>query len=109
MNKLEIQITQDFICPWCWIGEQKLKDALAAEDATSKVRLVFAPYELNPLYQNGPLSSLRGVRLLFSEVNRQALVLSYIDVFWLLAAVAVSALVLVPFQRPSPVVANAGS
>jgi predicted DsbA family dithiol-disulfide isomerase len=48
MDKLEIQITQDFICPWCWIGEQKLKDALVAEDAASKVRLVFMPYELNP-------------------------------------------------------------
>jgi predicted DsbA family dithiol-disulfide isomerase len=47
MDKLEIQITQDFICPWCWIGEQKLKDALVAEDAVSKVRLVFMPYELN--------------------------------------------------------------
>jgi predicted DsbA family dithiol-disulfide isomerase len=48
MDKLEIQITQDFICPWCWIGEQKLKDALVAKDATSKVRLIFMPYELNP-------------------------------------------------------------
>jgi predicted DsbA family dithiol-disulfide isomerase len=48
MDKLEIQITQDFICPWCWIGEQKLKDALVAENAASKVRLVFMPYELNP-------------------------------------------------------------
>jgi predicted DsbA family dithiol-disulfide isomerase len=48
MDKLEIQITQDFICPWCWIGEQKLKNALVAEDAASKVRLIFMPYELNP-------------------------------------------------------------
>jgi predicted DsbA family dithiol-disulfide isomerase len=48
MDKLEIQITQDFICPWCWIGEQRLKDALVAADATSKVRRVFMPYELNP-------------------------------------------------------------
>src|SRR5260370_737449 len=48
MDKLEIQITQDFICPWCWIGEQKLKDALVAEDAASTVRLDFMPYELKP-------------------------------------------------------------
>src|SRR3982074_2774364 len=48
MDKLEIQITQDFICPWCWIGEQKLKNALVAEEAASKVGLIFMRYELNP-------------------------------------------------------------
>jgi len=87
----------------------QLAERVSPLDPRWRLASQLAPYELNPLYQNGPLSSLRGVRLLFSEVNRQALVLSYIDVFWLLAVVAVSALVLVPFQRPSPVVANAGS
>jgi predicted DsbA family dithiol-disulfide isomerase len=44
-----VQITSDFICPWCWIGHQTLiagmrKAGLAAED----LRLSFLPYELNP-------------------------------------------------------------
>ncbi|MFD1554585.1 DsbA family oxidoreductase [Paraburkholderia silviterrae] len=46
MEPLEIRITHDFICPWCWIGETKLDEALR-EEGTS-VRYVFVPYELNP-------------------------------------------------------------
>ncbi|MES1199931.1 MAG: DHA2 family efflux MFS transporter permease subunit [Pseudomonadota bacterium] len=60
-----------------------------------------APSGLGTLYQHGPLSAERGLRLLFGELDRQALVLAYIDVFWLLAAVAIAALVLAPLQRVS--------
>ena len=28
MNPLDIQVTYDFICPWCWIGHAHLKAAL---------------------------------------------------------------------------------
>ncbi|WP_321956777.1 DsbA family oxidoreductase [Paraburkholderia bannensis] len=48
MEPLEIRITQDFICPWCWIGEKKLEEALALEGASEHVKYVFMPYELNP-------------------------------------------------------------
>ncbi|SMG60436.1 DsbA family oxidoreductase [Paraburkholderia susongensis] len=48
MEPLEIRITHDFICPWCWIGETKLEEAIAAEGASENVKYVFVPYELNP-------------------------------------------------------------
>jgi predicted DsbA family dithiol-disulfide isomerase len=48
MDPLEIRITHDFICPWCWIGETKLVNAVAEEGASSNVKYVFVPYELNP-------------------------------------------------------------
>jgi len=48
MNPLEIRITHDFICPWCWIGETKLMEAVSEEGASGNVKYVFVPYELNP-------------------------------------------------------------
>ncbi|WP_321945466.1 DsbA family oxidoreductase [Paraburkholderia sp. J10-1] len=48
MEPLEIRITHDFICPWCWIGEKKLEEAITAEGASKNVKYVFMPYELNP-------------------------------------------------------------
>jgi predicted DsbA family dithiol-disulfide isomerase len=48
MDPLEIRITHDFICPWCWIGETKLADAVSEEGASANVKYVFVPYELNP-------------------------------------------------------------
>ncbi|MFM0074540.1 DsbA family oxidoreductase [Paraburkholderia sediminicola] len=48
MNKLNIEVTYDFICPWCWIGEEKLKKAISEANATEQTKLVFVPYELNP-------------------------------------------------------------
>ncbi|MDM8358412.1 DsbA family oxidoreductase [Pandoraea communis] len=47
MPSVEIQITYDFICPWCWIGRRHLQAALAQmPDTAASIRYV--PYELNP-------------------------------------------------------------
>lgn len=48
MKPVKIQITYDFICPWCWIGHQHLNAALeqAQLDAVPTIR--YLPYELNP-------------------------------------------------------------
>ncbi|HEX7910516.1 MAG TPA: DsbA family oxidoreductase [Paraburkholderia sp.] len=48
MNKLNIEVIYDFICPWCWIGEEKLKQAIGEANAGEHTKLVFVPYELNP-------------------------------------------------------------
>jgi predicted DsbA family dithiol-disulfide isomerase len=48
MEKLNVQVTYDFICPWCWIGGEKLKAAIAEAGAEAKTNIVFVPYELNP-------------------------------------------------------------
>jgi predicted DsbA family dithiol-disulfide isomerase len=47
MKPVEIRVTQDFVCPWCWIGHQNLKTALESTAGTA-VSLRYAPYELNP-------------------------------------------------------------
>ena len=43
-----IQIVSDFICPWCWIGEENLQRALAAAKRPDDCRIIFVPYQLNP-------------------------------------------------------------
>lgn len=45
---MNLQITSDFICPWCWIGEHNLDLALSQTGLHDKVRVQFVPYQLNP-------------------------------------------------------------
>lgn len=48
MKPVEIQITYDFICPWCWIGHQHLKAALEQAQLDEAPTIQYVPYELNP-------------------------------------------------------------
>jgi hypothetical protein len=48
------------------------------------------------MFQHGPSSMARGAGLLIAGLQRQALVLAYIDVFWMFAALAAASLLLVP-------------
>lgn len=48
MKSVDIQITYDFICPWCWIGHSHLKTALAHLPSDTPVAIQYLPYELNP-------------------------------------------------------------
>jgi len=42
-------MTSDFICPWCWIGHQNLKMAIAEAGVDADaVQMQFIPFELNP-------------------------------------------------------------
>jgi predicted DsbA family dithiol-disulfide isomerase len=47
MKSLEIQVTSDFICPWCWIGHRHLRTALEEVNPPGAT-LRYMPYELNP-------------------------------------------------------------
>lgn len=48
MTPIEIQLTYDFICPWCWIGHENLKAALKEADLMTPATIKYVPYELNP-------------------------------------------------------------
>ncbi|ANB76489.1 disulfide bond formation protein DsbA [Paraburkholderia phytofirmans OLGA172] len=48
MKQVEIQITYDFICPWCWIGHKNLEKALGVDDSGASFVVSYLPYELNP-------------------------------------------------------------
>ncbi|AHM60131.1 polyketide biosynthesis dithiol-disulfide isomerase [Flammeovirgaceae bacterium 311] len=47
-QKIKIDIVSDINCPWCYLGEQRLKKAIAETADAYEFELSFKPYELNP-------------------------------------------------------------
>ena len=45
---LPIEITSDFVCPWCYIGEARLEKALKLVAPAVTITRSWRPYELNP-------------------------------------------------------------
>jgi predicted DsbA family dithiol-disulfide isomerase len=45
---LTIEITSDFICPWCLVAETRLKKAIAKLDRVTDILQIWYPFELNP-------------------------------------------------------------
>ncbi|EKU99257.1 putative dithiol-disulfide isomerase involved in polyketide biosynthesis [Leptolyngbya sp. PCC 7375] len=45
---LTIEITSDFICPWCLIAHHNLQQAIAQLEAPVDIQWVWHPFELNP-------------------------------------------------------------
>lgn len=43
-----IQIWSDFACPFCWIGEKRLKDAIKELGVENEIRVTYRAFELNP-------------------------------------------------------------
>jgi predicted DsbA family dithiol-disulfide isomerase len=46
--QIQINVTSDFICPWCYIGEKRLALAIENLPAGIDVQLRWLPFELNP-------------------------------------------------------------
>lgn len=47
-NKKKVEIWSDFACPFCWIGEKRLADALRELDAEDDFEITYRAFELNP-------------------------------------------------------------
>jgi predicted DsbA family dithiol-disulfide isomerase len=45
---IQISVTSDFICPWCYIGEKRLARAIECLPPGIEVQLQWLPFELNP-------------------------------------------------------------
>jgi predicted DsbA family dithiol-disulfide isomerase len=50
---LTIDIVSDVVCPWCYLGEKRLEEALAKEPGPVAVR--WRPYQLDPTIPKGGL------------------------------------------------------
>ena len=48
MKPLEVTVTYDLICPWCWIAEHRLTAAIDEAGLAGNVSVRFVPFELNP-------------------------------------------------------------
>lgn len=44
---LIIEITSDFICPWCLVAETRLNKAIG-EASAERIAQIWYPHELNP-------------------------------------------------------------
>lgn len=47
-QKIKIDIVSDINCPWCYLGEQRLKNAMEAVEDRYEFEVQFKPFELNP-------------------------------------------------------------
>ena len=48
MNKLQIDIVSDVMCPWCIVGYKGLESALQQLDMAAESTINWLPFELNP-------------------------------------------------------------
>lgn len=48
---MKIDIWMDFVCPYCYLGQHRLKEALAMLDSDEAVELFYHSYELEPRAQ----------------------------------------------------------
>jgi len=58
---VKIQVVQDLICPWCYIGHHNLDQALAewTVDKDVMVEIEWLPYQLDPLEPGAPQEGFR--------------------------------------------------
>lgn len=47
MTKLTIEMVSDLVCPWCWVGLRRLKEAMTMASEVD-FDLYFRPFELDP-------------------------------------------------------------
>jgi predicted DsbA family dithiol-disulfide isomerase len=45
---MRIEVWSDVVCPWCWLGNARLKKAVAAFEHRDEVEVVFRSFELDP-------------------------------------------------------------
>ncbi|MHC2991970.1 thiol oxidoreductase [Pontibacter sp. HJ8] len=74
-QKIKIDIFSDINCPWCYVGERRLKKAIESVDSTYDFDLNFKAYELNA---NIPQEGM--TRLDYFKGNYGDQILSQIDV-----------------------------
>ena len=62
---LTIDVVSDVVCPWCYLGEKRLEEALSEEAGPVVVR--WRPYQLDPTIPEGGLDRSR----IYGEKVRQ--------------------------------------
>jgi len=50
---VQIEVYSDVICPWCYVGEARLNQAIQSISADFNVAAVWQPFELNPTMPEG--------------------------------------------------------
>jgi predicted DsbA family dithiol-disulfide isomerase len=48
MQKIKIAYWSDFVCPFCYIGEQRMKNVMKELNISDKFEFKFLSFELDP-------------------------------------------------------------
>jgi len=48
INKMQIEIWSDVMCPWCYIGKRRFEKALAQFEHKDKIEIEWKSFQLNP-------------------------------------------------------------
>ena len=62
--KLQIEVWADVICPWCGLGDHRLRQAIDRFEHQDEVEVVHRSFQLDP---NFPLDVTRSVRSMLRE------------------------------------------
>ena len=65
---LTIDIVSDVVCPWCYLGEKRLEEALSEETGAVMVR--WRPYQLDPTIPEGGLDRTEYMEKKFGKSGR---------------------------------------
>jgi predicted DsbA family dithiol-disulfide isomerase len=68
IEPLTIDIVSDVVCPWCYLGEKRLEQALAEEAGPVVVR--WRPYQLDPTIPEGGLDRAEYMEKKFGRSGR---------------------------------------
>ena len=96
-----IAIAQTILARRTPLHAARLAERISQLDPRWRLSMGLAQSHLGALYRNDPHGPARGLAVLLAGMRRQALVLAYIDVFWLYAVAAAGALLLVPLLWPT--------
>lgn len=84
---MKIEIWSDFTCPFCYLGEVRLKQALAAFDTEETVELEFRTFQLNPEAHREPNKDIHaliaekyGISYEASKANNERIVAAAAEV-----------------------------
>ena len=66
-QKIKIDIVSDINCPWCYVGEQRLKKAIAATNSKYDFDISFKPFELNASIEKDGMERMEYFRNNYGE------------------------------------------
>jgi predicted DsbA family dithiol-disulfide isomerase len=69
-KKLILEVTSDFVCPWCLIGHIRLERAIKDSGLEDKIKIHWLPYELNPLMSSRGMDRTEYLSRKFGSTER---------------------------------------
>lgn len=75
-REIKIDLVSDFVCPWCYIGEHRLQEAIRLASDEFEIQVNFKPFELNP---DIPMEGVNHLEYLSRKFGNRSRVLAVHD------------------------------